>query len=151
MKLLRHVVGGRDCWLAAAFTVLTIGLGCASAEKARLLSTADADRLVAECETAVIGTVISSEGVGRKYIENYLLGSNPARAKIYANVVFRIEKLIVGNVEASELQLENVLVNGESFLFRIGDQYFVGFNGKVSNPRKVLLMPVRNQDESVNQ
>ena len=120
---------------------LAFGLGCASTEKARLLSAAEADRLVAESDTAIIGTVASSEGVGKRYIENYLLGSVPARAKIYANVVFKIEKVVKGNVTSSELRLNNLLVNGKSFLFRIGDQYFVGFDGKAGNPRELMLMP----------
>ena len=94
--------------------LLLFSAGCATAEKEPLAREDDARRVIAMRERVVMGTVVSSDTAGKKYIENYLLGSAPARTRVYGTVVFRIEKVIKGRVREPELKLRRGLGRYES-------------------------------------
>lgn len=134
-------------FLAVTLMLLFFNVGCASTERAWLLGEANAEREFQKRDNVVIAGVVSTEPIGKKYIENYLLGSMPARAKLKANVDFEIEKVINGKITDPEIKFYNLLANGESFFPMVGERYFVGFDGTASNPRNVIFVPIPKENE----
>ncbi|MCF8468797.1 MAG: hypothetical protein K9G33_15460 [Sneathiella sp.] len=140
-------------WAVLASLALFL-TGCATTQDALLLSGSDVNSAVKTHEVAVLGTVVFRDYSGRKYIENYLYGGVPLRARIYADVNFRVDRILKGAVNVSEIRLRSVLANGQGFPLFLGDRYVIAFDGAVDEPSSLTLVPIKineRAEEAINE
>jgi len=94
--------------------------------------------------TVVVAKVKSVDSIGSKHIENYLLGSAPARMTVYANVILQIHSVMQGDPKSHEICLYKILPNSQTNWPTVGEMLIVGFDGSAHAPRHVLLAALRD-------
>jgi hypothetical protein len=116
---------------------------CASTEHARLRPRSEIEMITSRHDVAFYATIVSGRYTGRKYIENYLLGSVPKRARYYTDIEFRVDEVVKGSMGAARFHVKNLLVNGNALPIMMGDQYLVAFDGSAERFRRLTLVPIR--------
>ena len=116
-----------------------VAIGCASPQKARFVTESECAHLADKRATVVIAKVISVDSIGSKHIENYLLGSAPARMKVYSNVILQIDSVMKGDPKSRELRICTFLPTSQNHSRAAGEMLIVGFDGSAHQPRNALL------------